>query len=219
MLTVLRPMEKTRLCVYKNLEPEEPVVCSGYLASFKDLQVTSVVLEHVVQSPDKVQKDSVVNNDTARLRELKDKIAQTGASDAYNFVDANPHPRLWRHLAEAALEALDLQCADKAFVRCSDYQGIQFVKRLRALSDRMKRKAEVAAFFGRFEEAEQIYRDIDRKDLAIDQNETRRLAARRRVGEVVRATTKRAALLKLGDHYAGRRMVAGSRILRSRWGC
>ena len=56
-------MEKTRLCVYKNLEPEEPVVCSGYLASFKDLQVTSVVLEHVVQSPDKVQKDSVVNND------------------------------------------------------------------------------------------------------------------------------------------------------------
>ena len=178
-------MEKTRLCVYKNLEPEEPVVCSGYLASFKDLQVTSVVLEHVVQSPDKVQKDSVVNNDTARLRELKDKIAQTGASDAYNFVDANPHPRLWRHLAEAALEALDLQCADKAFVRCSDYQGIQFVKRLRALSDRMKRKAEVAAFFGRFEEAEQIYRDIDRKDLAIDLRT--RLGDWQRVAELVRS--------------------------------
>jgi WD repeat-containing protein 35 len=200
-------MEKTRLCVYKNLEPEEPVVCSGYLASFKDLQVTSVVLEHVVQSPDKVQKDSVVNNDTARLRELKDKIAQTGASDAYNFVDANPHPRLWRHLAEAALEALDLQCADKAFVRCSDYQGIQFVKRLRALSDRMKRKAEVAAFFGRFEEAEQIYRDIDRKDLAIDLRT--RLGDWQRVAELVRSgagddKTLQASYLKLGDHYAGR---------------
>jgi WD repeat-containing protein 35 len=47
--------------------------------------------------------------------------------------------------------------ADKAFVRCHDYQGIQFVKRLKLISDRAKQKAEVAAYFRRFDEAESIY--------------------------------------------------------------
>ena len=58
--------------------------------------------------------------------------------------------------------------ADKAFVRCSDYQGIQFVKRLRLLDDKVKQKAEVCAYFQRFDEADALYRDIDRKDLAIE---------------------------------------------------
>lgn len=32
----------------------------------------------------------------------------------------------------------------------------------------MKQKAEVAAYFKRFNEAENLYREIDRKDLAIE---------------------------------------------------
>ena len=38
-----------------------------------------------------------------------------------------------RLLAESALEKLDLEVAEKAFVRCQDYQGIQFVKKLNKL--------------------------------------------------------------------------------------
>ena len=38
-----------------------------------------------------------------------------------------------RLLAEAALERLSLDMADKAFVRCQDYHGIKFVKRLAKL--------------------------------------------------------------------------------------
>ncbi len=71
-------------------------------------------------------------------------------------MEDNPHPRLWRILAEAALEQLNFMVADKAFVRCQDYQGIQFVKRLKLLNDRNKQRAEVAAYFKRFDEAEQI---------------------------------------------------------------
>ena len=71
---------------------------------------------------------------------------------------------------------------------CKDYQGIQFVKRLRVLDDKMKQSAEVAVYFQRFDDvrswcaagvehclthvwlvqAEAIYREIDRKDLAIE---------------------------------------------------
>ena len=35
-----------------------------------------------------------------------------------------------RLLAESALEHLNLKIAEHAFVRCKDYQGIEFVKRL-----------------------------------------------------------------------------------------
>jgi len=38
-----------------------------------------------------------------------------------------------RLLAESSLERLELEVADKAFVRCQDYQGIRFVKRLAKL--------------------------------------------------------------------------------------
>ena len=36
-------------------------------------------------------------------------------------------------MAESALERLDLEVAEKAFVRCQDYQGIKFVKKLAKL--------------------------------------------------------------------------------------
>ena len=52
------------------------------------------------------------------------------------------------------------------------------VKQLRSMPDKMKAKAEVAAHLQRYDEAEAVYRDIDRKDLAI--------ALRRRIGDYSR---------------------------------
>jgi hypothetical protein len=49
-------------------------------------------------------------------------------------------------LFEQALGALDLDIADKAFVRCSDYQGIEFVKHLTKLDDNSKQRAELATY-------------------------------------------------------------------------
>lgn len=68
-----------------------------------------------------------------------------------------------RLLAEAALQKLDLKTAEKAFVRCKDYQGIEFVKRLANLQSEPMKQAEVAAYFGSFEEAERMYLDMDRR--------------------------------------------------------
>ena len=73
-----------------------------------------------------------------------------------------------RLLAEAALENLDLKMAEQAFVRCRDFQGIEFVKRLGNLQSETMRSAEVAAYFKRFEEAERMYRDMDRRWGAVD---------------------------------------------------
>lgn len=78
-----------------------------------------------------------VRSDTREL------LKSASVDDAYAFVDSNSHPRLWRNLAEHALEQLDFTTADKAFVRCADYQGIQFVKHLGKLDDKAKQRAEV----------------------------------------------------------------------------
>lgn len=68
---------------------------------------------------------------------------------------------------QQALEQLDFLIADRAFVRCGDYQGIQFVKRLKLL-DRNKQRAEVAIYFRRFDEAESLYLHMDCKDQALE---------------------------------------------------
>lgn len=162
-------MEKTRMYIVRGLQPEEPVLSNAYICAFKDLQIQSVLIDEVIQNPESPRKEVLLDFETKSLRDTRDILTKVlNLKDAFNYVEANPHPRLWRLLAEAALDQLDFSVAEKAFVRFEDYQGIQLVKRLRLLDDRIKQKAEVAAYFQRFDEAEQLYREIDRKDLAID---------------------------------------------------
>jgi len=162
-------MEKTRMYIVRGLQPEEPVLSNAYLCAFRDLQIQSVLIDEVIQNPESPRKEVLLDFETKSLRDTRDILTKvSNLKDAFNYVEANPHPRLWRLLAEAALEQLDFVVAEKAFVRFEDYQGIQLVKRLRLLDDRVKQKAEVAAYFQRFDEAESLYREIDRKDLAID---------------------------------------------------
>lgn len=70
--------------------------------------------------------------------------------------------------------------AEKAFVKSKDYQGIYFVKRLKKLDvsevlcqfvalhvmllqSEAKQRAEVEVYFRKFEDAEKLYLDMDRR--------------------------------------------------------
>merc|ERR1719221_407095 len=162
-------MEKTRMYIVRGLQPEEPVLSNAYICAFKDLRIQSVLIDEVIQNPESPRKEVLLDFETKSLRDTRDILTKvSNLKDAFNYVEANPYPRLWRLLAEAALDQLEFMVAEKAFVRFEDYQGIQFVKQLRLLEDRVKQKAEVAVYFQRFDEAESLYREIDRKDLAID---------------------------------------------------
>ncbi|XP_062325717.1 WD repeat-containing protein 35 isoform X1 [Osmerus eperlanus] len=160
-------MEKTRMYVFRNLDPEEPIQTSGYICNFDDLEIKSVLLDEIMKDPERPNKDNLINFEIRSLRDSRALIEKVGIDDASQFIEDNPHPRLWRLLAEAALQKLDLKTAEQAFVRCKDYQGIEFVKRLGNLQSEAMKQAEVAAYFGRFEEAERMYLDMDRRDLAI----------------------------------------------------
>lgn len=76
-------------------------------------------------------------------RDTRALLASGNETDAQAFIADNSHKRLWQLLAEHALEKLDLPTAEKAFVQCEDYQGVQLIKHLGQLGDRNKQMAEV----------------------------------------------------------------------------
>jgi len=139
---------------------------------------------------------------------VKEFSGQSGLREAQTFIEENPHARLWRLLAEAAVEELDLSAAENAFVRCKDYPGIQFVKRLQSVQQEAVRRAEVAAWFGRYDDAERLFLEADRKDLAIGLR--RRLGDWFKVVQLLKSGSggndadMEEAWLAIGDHYADR---------------
>ncbi len=66
-------------------------------------------------------------------------------------------------MGEKALEQLDLEVAETAMVQCKDYPGIQFVKRIKLLQNETLKKAEVEAYLNRFDQADKLYYEMDRK--------------------------------------------------------
>lgn len=131
--------------------------------------MTSIQLDEVIQDPEHPSRELVLEYETRGLRDTRAIISENIViHEAYQFVEQNSHPRLWRLIAEAALEKLDFTIADKAFVQSSDYQGIQFVKRLRGLGNKTLQRAEVETYFKRFDEAEKSFHAMDRMDLALE---------------------------------------------------
>lgn len=47
-------MEKNRLFVLRDFEPEEPVLSAGYLCDFTDLEVKSVLLDDILKDPEEI---------------------------------------------------------------------------------------------------------------------------------------------------------------------
>ncbi len=87
-------------------------------------------------------------------------VAQVASKNKYIF---DVVAILRRLLAESSLEQLNLKIAELAFVKCKDYQGIEFVKRLGNLQNDIMKQAEVAAYFKKFDDAERMYLDMDRR--------------------------------------------------------
>lgn len=161
-------MEKTRMYIFRGLEPEEPVQSSAHICKFKSLRVRAIMLDEAMQDPEKPSKEMIVDFETKSLRDTREILNSVSIKDAFQYVDDHPHPKLWGLLAEHSLGQLDFAHAEKAVIRCKEYPAIQFVKRVKALDDPNKQKAEVHAYYHRFDEAEKIYKDIDRKDLALE---------------------------------------------------
>lgn len=157
-------MEKTRMYVFRGTDPEEPISSSGYICSFEDLEITGVLLDDIVNgSVLPSTSEHLVQLRVKSLRDTEELLNHVGIAEAKQFIEDNPHPRLWRLLAEASLRNLDLETAETSFVKCTNYPGLQLIKRLKSIKNESLQKAEVAAFYGDFDEAEKLYIDADRR--------------------------------------------------------
>ncbi|KAL3898913.1 MAG: hypothetical protein SGCHY_002418 [Lobulomycetales sp.] len=161
-------MEKTRLVIFNGLVPEDPVTCSGYLCSFSDLQVKVTMLDDILANPEDSPRDVISFFEAKKVIDVKNAVNEAGLDEAFQLVEQNPHQRLWKMLAETSLEVLDLEKARKAFIRSSDYSGLQLIQKLHKIEDRAKQQAEIASYFSNYDVCEKLYMDLDRKDLAID---------------------------------------------------
>lgn len=207
---LLAIMEKTRMYVLKGADPEEPISCSGYICHFEDLEIKGVLLDDIVNgtmSPDSNQH--LLQLRIKSLRDTEELLAHVGIVETKQFIEDNSHPRLWRLLAEASLKKLDLDVAESAFVRCTNYPGLQFIKHLRAIDNQNLQKAEIFAFYGDYDEAEKLYVDSDRRDLAIKLRQTLcdwfRTVNLYRQGSSTSNQLMEHAWSEIGNHFASSR--------------
>lgn len=156
------------------LEKEEPINSNGYLLSFEQLAVKTIRLDTIISDVEHGNESNVSSHievaETKLVRDLR-QIIDTSLADAVNHCLQFPgYPSLWNIISKASLEQMNLETAALAMSKYKDYKGLQFVNKLKRLKDDAMRKAEILAFFGKYNDAESIYINLDRADLAINLN-------------------------------------------------
>ena len=96
------------------------------------------------------------------LRKVRETIEKLGIEAGKDLILKSPSPKLWRILGEAAMQELKLDAAEEAFIHCKDYFSITRIKKIKNYKNEEIKRAEVDAYFGRHDKAEQQYRSIDR---------------------------------------------------------
>lgn len=166
--------EKNKLLLFNEMEVEETVHASGYVCSFSEYEIKSIDLDTLInEQPNNDQRISNYVNvlETRILKEIRSLLTKEGLKvgfkKATQVAEAHNSDRLWKLIADQSLKALAFDEAELAFIRCKDYKGIQFLKKLTKLQSDLLKKAEVCAYFGELDLAESTFLEADRRDLAI----------------------------------------------------
>jgi len=116
-------MEKNRLFVLNKFEAEEPILSAGYLCDFTDLEVKSVLLDEILKDPEEIKniEEMFVSYEQKNLRDTREMLTSVSLKEAVDFVEKNPHRRLWKLITEASLDKLNYGVAERAFVKNEDY--------------------------------------------------------------------------------------------------
>ena len=125
-------MEKNRLFVLNDYQQDDPILTSGYLCDFSNLQVKAVMLDEILKDPEDIKNinELISHYEAKTLKDTRDFLTTVSLREAVEFVEKNPHPRLWKLIAETALEKLNFNIAERAFVKTEDYHGVQLIQRL-----------------------------------------------------------------------------------------
>lgn len=126
-----------------------------------------MLLDELIQGQEKPSKRHIINVEVKSLRDTKQLLENVSIEEAKKFIEDNPHPRLWHLLAVETLKKDDIDMAEYAFIKSQDYVGILHISKLRNISDNRIRKAYICLFLKQFDEAEKIFIEMDRLDMAL----------------------------------------------------
>lgn len=136
-------MEKSKLTTVTGVTVGPQIATDGYICSFSGLKVVYCYLDDIMLSPDENLKFEELFNehDSSVLEKFNDLLKKEGIMKAVQFVDENPHPSLWKIVAEKALMDLDFLIAEKALIKVDDYKTLKLIKKIQQLDDREKQRA------------------------------------------------------------------------------
>ncbi|EGT47659.1 hypothetical protein CAEBREN_07258 [Caenorhabditis brenneri] len=143
-------------------------VANGFIYSFNNLVVTSVNLDAIIFNPDDPSKNSRIDTMIKAKSDVETMLYHGRLTEAMEYAEKSPHDELWSMIATYSIKNHQYDTAAHAFVKLQDYAGLQFVKKLRNISEIGLRNAEILAYEEKLEEAREMFVLCDRKDLAIE---------------------------------------------------
>ena len=148
---------------------EDPIMTDAYISEYKDFTVKMVYLDDLMKSPDgNLTKDELILEIEAKiLKDIKEQLYKKSMTEMFSVIKQQNQECLWRVYAKKALEDIDFDSAENAFVACKDYASLKFIQRVRELDDKDRQRAEILIYYKKPEEADDVYNKIERKDLAI----------------------------------------------------
>jgi WD repeat-containing protein 35 len=82
-------MEKNRLFVLNDYNAEEPILTSGYLCDFSNLQVKAVMLDEILKEPEDIKNISemIADFEAKTLKDTRDFLTTVSLKEAVDFVE------------------------------------------------------------------------------------------------------------------------------------
>lgn len=176
---VLNEKSKLYMCTFKDQftmedKEEKAGISYGYLCKVKNL-VAKVInfdnfyLDLIEKNLDFFHLSNYIELfESDLLKTTKILFEKGDLVEISKFIEQNSHQTLWTLLADCALRTNNYEIAELALVKCQNFKGLQFLKRLKKLNDPKLQKAEVCLYLGELEEAKRIYEVTGRLDLEIN---------------------------------------------------
>ena len=170
-------IQKNRLYFINNLEVEgEMIKCSDYLGMYYNNEVTTVKIEKLNKDRNNdffAGKDYLQKYQNKFLKEFNDILENSKNTDlkpALEYASKQPCNTFYSKITKKALEKLDFDTAQTAMLQTGDFEGLQFLKKIKDVEDDELKKAEILEFNNNYDEASNKYNKMGRSDLNLAMN-------------------------------------------------
>ena len=170
-------LQKNRLYFINNLQVEgEMIKCTDYLAKYINNEVTTVKIEKLNNDRNndffegknylKIYQNKVLKE----FNEILENSQITDLKPALEYASKKPCNTFYSKITKKALEKLDFDSAQTAMLQTGDFEGLEFLKKVKNIEDDELKKAEILEFNNNYDEASNKYNKMGRSDLNLAMN-------------------------------------------------